>query len=374
MKIGILTFHYSINYGGVLQAQALYLTLRKLGYDVQIIDYQPEGEQIYKLSISNLGIRKSDFKKIGTIQYKQILNRLYTYIKYNKKVVNKFKQFLSDNCELSPKINQTSIVNLLSNYDAIIVGSDQIWNPSQRKKAEYFLDYDEYKGKRISYAADSTNDQLDVDEIDILKTSLKRFNHISVRNDHSASFVNKITLNHPIIVNDPTLLICYPIDNEFVAKEEYILIYKIGSDIEGGEENIIDYLKSKYECKVYALVMPNSKFLVNKKVDKIIYDAGPLEWIEYIRNAKFVYTDSFHGCLFSLKFNKNFLAYYTEELRSSRFKYLARKYGIDAFIISNANEFFSKKSYEKTPNYAEINAQIDMDNEISIDFIKKSLS
>lgn len=374
MKIGILTFHYSINYGGVLQAQALYLTLRKLGYDVQIIDYQPEGEQIHKLSISNLGIRKSDFKKIGTIQYKQILNRLYTYIKYNKKVVNKFKQFLSDNCELSPKINQTSIVNLLSNYDAIIVGSDQIWNPSQRKKAEYFLDYDEYKGKRISYAADSTNDQLDVDEIDILKTSLKRFNHISVRNDHSASFVNKITLNHPIIVNDPTLLICYPIDNEFVAKEEYILIYKIGSDIEGGEENIIDYLKSKYECKVYALVMPNSKFLVNKKVDKIIYDAGPLEWIEYIRNAKFVYTDSFHGCLFSLKFNKNFLAYYTEELRSSRFKYLARKYGIDAFIISNANEFFSKKSYEKTPNYAEINAQIDMDNEISIDFIKKSLS
>lgn len=374
MKIGILTFHYSINYGGVLQAQALYLTLRKLGYDVQIIDYQPEGEQIHKLSISNLGIRKSDFKKIGTIQYKQILNRLYTYIKYNKKVVNKFKQFLSDNCELSPKINQTSIVNLLSNYDAIIVGSDQIWNPSQRKKAEYFLDYDEYKGKRISYAADSTNDQLDVDEIDILKTSLKRFNHISVRNDHSASFVNKITLNHPIIVNDPTLLIYYPIDNEFVAKEEYILIYKIGSDIEGGEENIIDYLKSKYECKVYALVMPNSKFLVNKKVDKIIYDAGPLEWIEYIRNAKFVYTDSFHGCLFSLKFNKNFLAYYTEELRSSRFKYLARKYGIDAFIISNANEFFSKKSYEKTPNYAEINAQIDMDNEISIDFIKKSLS
>lgn len=374
MKIGILTFHYSINYGGVLQAQALYLTLRKLGYDVQIIDYQPEGEQIHKLSISNLGIRKSDFKKIGTIQYKQILNRLYTYIKYNKKVVNKFKQFLSDNCELSPKINQTSIVNLLSNYDAIIVGSDQIWNPSQRKKAEYFLDYDEYKGKRISYAADSTNDQLDVDEIDILKTSLKRFNHISVRNDHSASFVNKITLNHPIIVNDPTLLIYYPIYNEFVAKEEYILIYKIGSDIEGGEENIIDYLKSKYECKVYALVMPNSKFLVNKKVDKIIYDAGPLEWIEYIRNAKFVYTDSFHGCLFSLKFNKNFLAYYTEELRSSRFKYLARKYGIDAFIISNANEFFSKKSYEKTPNYAEINAQIDMDNEISIDFIKKSLS
>jgi hypothetical protein len=373
MKIGILTFHYSINYGGVLQSQALYSTLKNLGYDVQIIDFQPKEEKIQKLSIANLGLRKSDLRKVKSIQYRAILNRLYTFFKYNKKVVKKFKQFLSNNCEISPRVDESNIAEFLSNYDAIIVGSDQIWNPSQRKKAEYFLDYKNYNGKRISYAADSTNDQVDESEDVKLKSSLNRFNHISVRNEHSANFVNKIIHKHPIIVNDPTQLICYPIDDKFVIKEEYILIYKIGSDIEGGEDNIIEHLKSKYECKVYALVMPNTKYSVNKKVDKIIYDAGPLDWIEYIRNAKFVYTDSFHGCLFSLKFNKKFVAYYTEELRSSRFKYLAKKYDISDFIVNSVRDYFNKMSYAKTPNYTQINAQISIDNEISIDFLTKAL-
>lgn len=374
MKVGILTFHYSINYGGVLQAFSLYETIKQMGHDVELVNYIPQKANIKHLDFSSIGIKKTELYRPFKIKYAKIIRRLIVFFRFNKQIIKKFSNFLELRCKLSRIVNEKDIQQLLQEYDAIIVGSDQVWNPGQRSKPEYFIHYKDYTGKRISYSADSTTDYINEDDQSLIKEALSRFDSISVRNLHTQDFIKSALGTSPTIVNDPTLLLNFNnSDSRKPYDEDYILVYKIGSEIIGGESSVLKQLKVDLKCIVIAIVMPNTKFEVNSEVDKVIYNAGPLEWVEYIKNAKYVYTDSFHGCLFAIKYKVRFLSYYTEELRSSRFKFLVKKYGIGDFVVQNTNEIIEKNSFAKTPDFDNIHRIIEIDNKISISFLQNAL-
>ena len=185
-KIGILTFHYSNNYGGVLQTLALHNTVKSLGYDVEVINFIPSNYKPYNV-MSNLGLRKNIFKnKIKDLNIVKLSKKINIMYKYSGSITNKFNMYRQKNMNLSEQVDENSIINILNNYSDIIVGSDQVWNPSQRNSPIYFLDFgNNYKGKKISYAPDSTIKDINDDEVNILKMALNEFNHISVRNEHS---------------------------------------------------------------------------------------------------------------------------------------------------------------------------------------------
>lgn len=375
-KIGILTFHYSNNYGGVLQALSLHNTIKSLGYDVEIINFVPSSYQPYSI-ISNLGIRRKIFSnKLEDLNVVKILKKINIMKKHCEMISNKFNQFRDIEMNLSQQVNENSLKNILNNYSAIIVGSDQVWNPSQRKSPIYFLDFgDAFNGKKISYAPDSTIKEVKSEDIDILRNALSEFHHISVRNEHSYDFVKKIINKEVQIVGDPTLLFDFEIDEKIRdEKENYILTYVLGKEIEGSHVKAIENIKNKYgDLPVYSIKIPTMNFELSPFADKVFYDLDPYEWLNMFKNAKFVYTDSFHGVLFSLKYHKPFLAYYTEELRATRFIDLGKRYGIDRYIVQNVDEITKKESLHAEPDFEKTDNILDKQRQQSLMFLIKAL-
>lgn len=377
-KVGILTYHYSNNYGGVLQAFSLYSHIKSLGYKVEIINYIPSSYNDNKI-IHNTGIRKNILKtKREDLRIDLLLKRITIKYKYNKKVKKKFDNFRKNNLVLSPVVDDTNINSILGRYDAIIVGSDQIWNPINRNKNIYFLGFgDKFRGDKISYAADSTISYIEENQFEKLKRELSEFKHISVRNEHSRRFAEKLVEKDISVVVDPTVIYDFYENNYSckLPKEKYILVYSLGKEISGSNKIAIKKIKAVYgNIKVYAIVIPTMKFNIINYADKVLYNLGPEEWLTWLRNASFVFTDSYHGTMFSLKFEIPFLTYYAEESRATRFIDISKRYDIDKFIVSSINEIDDKMSLMSIPDFKKIKKILDVHKEQSVNFIKYALS
>ena len=376
-KIGILTFHYSNNYGGVLQALSLQNAIKMMGYKVEIINFVPSSYKPNKI-MTNLGIRKNILKnKLNDLNIVNILRKINIMNNYSESITDKFNNFRDLEMNLSRQVDENSLETLLNDYETIIVGSDQVWNPSQRKSPIYFLDFGtEFKGIKISYAADSTIKEVNNEDVDRLNMALSEFDFISVRNEHSLNFVKSLIGKEVEIVADPTLI--YDFDDKSTVKEikeDYILTYVLGKEIDGTHAESIKKIKNKYgDLPVYSIKIPTMNFELSPFADKVFYDLDPREWITMFKNAKFIYTDSFHGVLFSLKYHKPFLAYYTEKLRATRFIDLGKRYGIDKYIVQNIAEIDENKLLDTLPDFNSIDKIINLQKKKSVEFLKKSLS
>lgn len=375
-KIGILTFHYSNNYGGVLQALSLQNAIKMLGYNVEIINFVPSSYKTNKI-MANLGLRKNILKnKLSDLNIVNILRKISIMNNYSDSITNKFNTFRDIEMNLSRQVDENSLKTLLNDYETIIVGSDQVWNPSQRKSPIYFLDFGtKFNGRKISYAADSTTKDVSSEDMAKLKIALGEFTHISVRNEHSFDFVKSVIDKETEIVADPTILYdFYSAEKTKDKKEEYILTYVLGKEIEGSHNKVIERIRSKYgNIPVYSIRIPTMNFELSHFADKVFYDLDPREWLNMIKNAKFVYTDSFHGVLFSLKYHKPFLAYYTEKLRATRFIDLGKRYGIDKYIIQNVNEIDYKEVFESIPEFNKIDAILEEQRYSSLKYLEIAL-
>lgn len=160
-------------------------------------------------------------------------------------------------------------------------------------------------------------------------------------------------------------------------KEKYIFTYILGADIKEGNEKVIEEIKKIYgNIKVVAVGIPfamSGGLNFYPWADEVIYDAAPEDWLNYIKNAEFIYTDSYHGALFSMKFHKPFLAYYSEKNRAPRFMDLAERYNIDRYIVNTLEEAIEKESICKEIDYTEIDKLIDEHKKYSMDFLKRAL-
>lgn len=373
-RIGILTFHYSNNYGAVLQALALQKTLEAQGFNVEIINHVPAKYRSIGI-FENLGLSRKNTKT--PIKRKDIIKTINIMLRNSRAITNKFDDFRKTTMKLSNQVDESTLEFILNDYDIIIVGSDQVWNPSQRKRPEYFLDYEnKINGKKISYAADSTVKEIKTKDMEKLKRSLDDFEVISVRNKHSFEFVKAITNKEPSLVADPTIL--YDFENIKTKKEDrqdYILTYVLGEEIVGTHIKALEKIKKVYgNLPIYSIKIPTIKFEVPNYSDRVFYNLGPKEWLSMFENAKFIYTDSFHGVLFSLKFNKPFLAYYTEVLRATRFIDIGERYNIEKYIVKSVEEIDEKASIELAPDFLKTKALLKKHKEDSLKFIMNTLT
>ncbi|MFA0411144.1 polysaccharide pyruvyl transferase family protein, partial [Vibrio splendidus] len=192
-KIGIVTYHCVDNYGAVLQAYSLLDTVKTLsGADVEIVDYRPiEITKNYSFSIlpNNLSL------------IKLISNTLSYPLKKSKN--NKFKSFSKKLIKLSKKPDNV----LWDEYDYLIAGSDQVWNPSITRLAPYYLNFPDITAKKVSYAASIGKDELSKDELCYLSESLKYIDHVSVRESSAIGIVKDILTKKDVVqVLDPVFL------------------------------------------------------------------------------------------------------------------------------------------------------------------------
>lgn len=369
MKIGILTFQYAINYGAVMQMHSLYSTLECLGHDVSIINYIPNNYKRNGLHdiLNNIGIKNHNL--ITSIK------RGIDFLFNNTSLCCEFDRFVLKNHNVTKQVGSENIKNLLSEFDEIIVGSDQVWNPYNQKDGIYFLNMDiKNEPIKISYAADSADDSVKSENIKTLNSALNDFYKISVRNKHTQDFVEKVTGISPQIVADPVILSDFSefCSNDSSKKEKYALVYILGKEIPGGHEEVIEEIKQKYgKIKIYHVVMlKQGNFAIINNADKLFYHCSPEEWVNLIYNAEFVYTDSFHCILFAMKFHKSFLAYYAESIRAPRLKALQQQYELGSRIVSSVSDMKYNKSLEFELDFNKIDSIFDRQRNEGIQFLK----
>lgn len=323
MKIGIITFHCSYNFGSVLQAYALCSYINKKYASAQVIDFvQKEDFEQYRL------FRTALYKKQPKSFFSDIV-----YLKRNLKRKNNFESFVHQNIPLTQKkyfsINELKTLN--SEYDVFICGSDQIWNPVCTKGVEpaYYLLFVDDTKKKIAYAPSIAHLSIDPHYIPEMEKYISRLDAVSVREESTAQLVRKI-VNKPVsVVVDPTLLLNkddYRTLLKSVNEKNYIFVYML--EISDDLIKYATWLSSVTHKKIIYVAKKNQKEYIN---GKNVYGIGPDEFLSFIEFADYVVTNSFHATVFSFLFRKQFVTFKTK-LSSARMIDLLTNLGIDSRI------------------------------------------
>lgn len=313
VKVGIITFHYYINYGSVLQSYAMLKACEVLGYDAELINYVQTDSAIKHFF-------KRIIQKVKEIYYKKTIGKNYYCIKrtinkeFQKRKEN-FNIFFRENYKLSNHMHKKKeLKRAAEKYRIVICGSDQIWNQKHSHyHLEYALNFVNYKTLKIAYAASIGRDKLPFLFKMMLKKYLRRLDAISVREDTAIKLVEEISGKAPQMVLDPTFLVPYiqweSLCSEPINKEKYIFCYFLGYRTENLQ--CVRDISKTLDLKIYVIPHLQLGYPENyyKFGDVVINDASPNDFLSLIKNAEYICTDSFHGTVFSILFHKKFLTF-----------------------------------------------------------------
>jgi len=316
-KIAIVSCYFQPNYGSMLQAYATQMALDKLGYENETIDISGLNGEIKKAKIKYFAKASLSsgilLTKIGRV--KDTVIRKLSKSEYTAKTQirnAKFKAFSNKYFRLSPKYESKAELGqkCLNNYDAVLVGSDQLWLPSNIAADYYTLNFVPKSINTVAYATSFGQADLSNDTTKKAKNFLKKIRHISVREESGQKLIKKISDRNVPVVCDPTLLFTAEDwisiqQQEPIIKGKYIFCYFLGSN--NTHRKFVRRLKQETEHQV--VILPHIDEFVKEDEacsDIQLYDVGPAEFLNLIRNASYVCTDSFHCSVFSILYNKAF--------------------------------------------------------------------
>lgn len=306
MKIAILTFHNSDNYGSVLQAYALRTFIKKNCQPERcdIINYiPPNQEALYAIYLKNNSL-KNVLKNIRAFCHSGLLKR--------RKAA--FEEFRKSKLEIdSVKMYSPSDVDRkLEDYDVLICGSDQIWNPISLDFSEVYFGTN-FSKKKIAYAPSFGNGTADSFKGDVswVKESIERFHALSVRESAGKALLSQIGVKKNVEeVLDPTFLLKKSEWEEIMSapssNEEYIFFYSIDYREEAIEN--ARAIAKKVGLPIKVIFSTNKTYRTIGKGIQLVDEVSPADFLSLIKNAKIVLSSSFHGVAFSLIFRKNFYA------------------------------------------------------------------
>lgn len=339
MKIGILTLPLHTNYGGILQAYALQTVLERMGHNVEVIDFQ----RPYKLPLwkKHFVYAKRTIKKYVLKKNVRIFKEEYK--RKIKSIIRQHTQLFIDKYIHRRTIESFSEIKE-SDYDCIVVGSDQIWRPKYFSRIENaFLKFAEgWNIKRMAYAASFGTDEWEYTGKQTAKCArlLKQFDAVSVREASGVDLCREhlgVKAQH---VLDPTMLL---------DAADYIKLFEAAGTPKS-KGKLLNYILDETPEK-QALInrIAKEKSLVPFRVNSKVEDRfAPLteriqppveQWLRGFCDAEFVVTDSFHACVFSILFNKPFVVIGNTERGLARFNSLLSLFGLEDRLITNMAEY-----------------------------------
>lgn len=313
-RIGIATIHKSSNFGGSLQAYALYKYLESQGHSVEIIDLlRPVHDRF---------IYDSRYKPYRSTRY-SLKDRLLVFIKkilgykdnkgYSSEVSKqKFLDFFKD-IKYSKEYRKIGhIYKDAPNYDIYITGSDQMWSPMHPFCIEpYFLTFAPNGKRKISYATSIGVTELTDREKSDFKKWLASYDAISVRETEGKHLLESFIKDKNIeVVADPTFLLDIEDWKKLAItpdiKGNYILLFSLTNT-----KPLVDFAIRMSKESGKKLVILKGPLLDANSPDYILENnIGPREFLGYFDNADVVITDSFHGSVFAMLMGaKNFFSY-----------------------------------------------------------------
>lgn len=339
MRILILTLPLDRNYGGILQCYALQTILKRMGHDVKVLS-KPKYDLKYYLKYP-FAVCKRFFKKYILGQNIEIFRSSFQIVKQHidRFVYNYIEYYYINNWK---SIDKRKI-------DAIIVGSDQVWRPIyfSPMPIEYaFCSFiKDNKVKKYSYAASFGVDYCEYtdEQLRVCSSLLKKFNAVSVREESAIKICKEYFDVDVVNVLDPTLLL---------SVDDYRALIKKGKT-KPSSGNMLAFILDKTEEKImlvneiakmkglepfYIDVDTEDENIPLKKRIKI-----PVEqWLRSFDDAEFVFTDSFHGCVFSIIFNKQFIVYGNKGRGVTRFDSLLGQLELTTRMIFSKDEYNSR--------------------------------
>ncbi len=361
MKIAILTQPLRANYGGVLQNYALQQVLINLGHSPTTI------QKDFHQYISTIQLVISLPKRFIAKYILKKREHIFSEQKYNQ-LIDAQPQILQPFIDKNIKyqlITNFEDVNI-SDYDAFIVGSDQVWRPLYNWGVidKMFLSFipREAKTKRIAYAASfGTSEWEFSDEQTLLCHNLiKNFDAVSTREMDGVDLCKK-HLNRDDVVNvlDPTLLL---------EKEDYTQICK---NVPTNDDILFAYiLDVTCDSKSILEKIAKEKGLKLKLISA--HEDCTLsieEWLAMFRDAKMVITDSFHGTVFSIILNTEFYSIINAKRGSSRFLSLLNQFNLQNRLSNSLTHIHEFESI----NWADVNSKLELLKSKSINFLLSSL-
>lgn len=316
-KIGLVSCYFKYNYGSQLQAYATKKILDDMGIENEIInvdnniDFKKGKKKYYMSQIFNFTFIKS---KLGMIKLK-FDKKLNKELGKNIAIrTEKYKEFISNNYNLTEPFNTYEELNKNAiKYDAILVGSDQLWLPVNVVADYYTLNWVPDNIKKISYSTSFGVSTVPEKYKAIYEKFLNRIDFLSTREVAGQKIIKDLINKDAELVCDPTLLfnkdewMCIQ-KEEPIIKDKYILCYFLGNSIE--YRKFAERLKEKTGFKIVSLNHADEYVKYSDIfADETPYDVGPGEFLNLIRNAEYVCTDSFHGTVFSLINNKKFYVF-----------------------------------------------------------------
>lgn len=376
MKIGILTLPLHTNYGGILQAYALQTVLERMGHDVFVFQNNYDG------------IRRIPARKLTLIWGIRLLRKIQgssspVFLERQKKselpiITQNVRKFVNHNIH-TYKVDDLNSISA-DRFDTIVVGSDQIWRRSYARRIwktdiqNVFLRFaSEWQIKRIAYAASFGIDRWDYTTIETEECAslAKKFVGISVREDTGITLCSNYLGIKAEHVLDPTMLLSKDdyiklIEQSKVPKNEGTLFSYI-LDRNTEKDNLVERVALDHNMQTYSITLSTDYSLpVEKRICPSVET-----WLRAFYDAKFVVTDSFHGCVFSIIFGKPFIALGNTNRGMARFNSLLKMFCLEDHLVQNMNDYSSMKSYSLSEKN---NERLVAFLELSMNFLRKTLN
>ena len=369
-KIGLISFHKDPNYGTMYQAYALAKAIEKLGCVAEYIEYEPIQKRsifitvvkkIVKRILSVLGLYKGPITEYSFFKSKEFKVLKSKYRDFHQKYIPTSKNTYYAN----------TIFDSENAYDLFIVGSDQTWSSfcNTNINTPNYLSFIKDSKKKRAYAPSLGSVHITDEYKKKLRLELSDFEYLSCR-EYENSKMLSVFLNKEVKhVLDPTLLLSSDewsfIEQPIKMPEHYVLCYILGT-----KKCISDFAEKLGQTKGYPVyyIVTRPEYFSKKNALK---DVAPEQFLYLLRNASYVVTDSFHGSVFSVNFNRNFYSFAKRETKDST--------GIDndrimdfLSLLGLQNRFIydNEMRLEEDICFSEINKIVKLNKESSIKYLK----
>ena len=311
--IGIVTLFGLSNYGNRLQNYAVQEIFKTMGYNCKtIVSYEYGLKYIIKFWLKTLLKREW---------------RHFNFYLFNKKYIPLY--IVPGSPLLFPK-------EISKDFTFFVVGSDQVWNPEirQNQRSNFFLEFAD-KNQRLTVAPSVAVSEIPEKYYNCFEKGLRGFEFISLREEQSKSVIERLAKKDVEVLIDPTMVISIPQWERIEKREDnlpkkYIVKFFLG-DINSNIDRNINLWASKNKCKIINLS------------EKPWRHVGPDTFLTVIHNASMVFTDSFHGTVFSILYQIPFYVGFRDEIQlndvnthtASRITTLLKKFGFEDKILKD---------------------------------------
>lgn len=390
-KVALVTCYFQHNYGSQLQALATQMICDKLGYDNETICIDgllPEINRAkYKYFLSRLFDIDTVKDKMALVRKKYAAKTNPVYAANLRLRDSLFEKFARTQFRLSDRYaSKTELGNKAHDYDAFIVGSDQLWLPSNISADYYTLNFVPQEVRKIAYATSFGVSSLPPRQEAMAKAFLPRLHSVMVRETSGQALVRRLINKEVPVVADPTLLFTAEEWSQKIQQrredahdvninKDYILCYFLGNNPE--HRAFARRLAEKTGCSIVQL--PNLDEYIRTDegfADYPLYGVDPIDFVSLISKARYVLTDSFHCTVFSTLFRREFFSFrrYRDDgavSTNSRLYSLLETLGLTERLLHG--EEVIEACLQKQIDYAIVHDRISKLRERSVDLLKQAL-